>query len=842
MKTPLTLLCALLLWQSGVGQTHRTVELLDTGWRFALGAYPDAPLPGFDDSQWQMVSVPHDWAIAGPFDMNNDLRYTRIIEDGDKTAKLRTGFTGSLPTTGIGWYRKRFTLPDTRPGDRIRIEFDGVMNNSTVWLNGQQIGGWRYGYVSFPVDGTNAFRPGEENLLVVKVDNLPEMSRFYSGAGIYRNVRLVKTSPLHVGYCGTFVRTPLVTAKKVVAEISTEVENYTGKTVRLKLVTEIYGPDGKLADTKVSGATAENPAIATEALNNGAPSKAKSHTQPLFDQRFEIKNPALWDTECPNLYRAVSKLYAEGELCDTYETTFGLRDVQFDAEKGMTLNGRPLKIKGVCLHHDLGPLGAAVNERATQRQLQIMKEMGCNAIRTSHNPPSPELLRLCDEMGLLVQVEFFDEWEEGKCPNGYNKYFGNWAATDITATIRRDRNHPSVIMWSIGNEVREQTKPRGGEIAAYLAAAVRAQDTTRPTTCAFNSHTEAIQNGMADAVDLVGFNYKPYDYGRIHNEAPQYILYGSETASAISSRGVYKLPAQDFRGAWYPDYQISSYGMDYVPWGCVPDTEFAAQEDNTFSLGEFVWTGFDYLGEPTPYNEGAPSRSSYFGIVDLAGLPKDSYYLYKSHWSDKPVLHLLPHWNWEGNEGSVVPVVCYTNYPRAELFINGESQGVREKNRAEKYGRYRLMWPETRYEPGELKVVAYDKEGNLCGEEIVRTAGVPARIVLTADRTEPQADGKDLVFITAQVVDKEGNPCPTATSILYFSVHGNGRLKALCNGDATDQTSFASNYMRLFSGKLVAVVETTRQAGDITVTAISDRLANGTVRLNSQAVPIFPEK
>ncbi len=820
MKNFLILLSLALLWQSGTGQTPRTVELLDTGWRFALGAYPDASSPDFDDAQWQTVSVPHDWAISGPFNMNNDLRYTRIIEDGDKTAKLRTGFTGSLPTTGIGWYRKRIFVPDAKPGDRIHFEFDGVMSNSTVWLNGQELGGWPYGYTSFMVDGTEAFRFGEENVLVVKANNPPEMSRFYSGAGIYRNVRLVKTSSVYIPYCGTYIRTPLVTEKKAVAEIETEVMNYAEGSPRLRLVTEIYGPDGQLTAT----------ATATSLVD-------KKQGSPIFQQRFEVKHPALWDTEHPNLYRAVSKLYADGELSDTYETVFGFRDVRFDAEKGMTLNGHPIKIKGVCLHHDLGPLGAAVNERATQRQLQIMKEMGCNAIRTSHNPPSPELLRLCDEMGLMVQVEFFDEWEEGKCPNGYNQHFQDWAVRDITLTVRRDRNHPCVIMWSIGNEVREQTKPRGGFIAQTLAAAVRAQDLTHPTTGAFNSHTEAIANGLADAIDLVGFNYKPYDYGRIHQEAPKYILYGSETASAISSRGVYKLPAQDFRGAWYSDYQISSYGMDYVPWGCVPDTEFAAQEDNVFSLGEFVWTGFDYLGEPTPYNEGAPSRSSYFGIVDLAGLPKDSYYLYQSHWSDKPVLHLLPHWNWDGHEGNIVPVVCYTSYPKAELFINGKSQGIQEKDPAEKYGRYRLMWPETIYEPGELKVVAYDQAGSACAEEIIRTAGIPAKIVLTADRTKPQADGKDLVFITAQVVDQQGNPCPTATSMLYFSVHGQGRLKALCNGDPTDQTSFVSNYMRLFSGKLVAVVETTRQAGEIIVSAISDRLANGSVTLHSQALP-----
>lgn len=432
------------------------------------------------------------------------------------------------------------------------------------------------------------------------------------------------------------------------------------------------------------------------------------------------------------------------------------------------MNGQSVKLKGICLHHDLGPLGAAVNMRAIERQLEIMQEMGCNAIRTSHNPPAPELLELCDRMGFVVQVEAFDEWRTGKNTNGYHCYFDDWAERDLQAMIRRDRNHPSVIMWSIGNEVREQGKVEGAEIARWLTEICHREDPTRPTTAGFNGHIAAIKNGLADAVDLVGFNYKPHDYQKKHEAYPNYILYGSETASTVSSRGEYKFPVAEKRKAYYEDYHVSSYDLEYPNWASTPDTEFEQQDDCEFIFGEFVWTGFDYLGEPTPYNAGTPARSSYFGIVDLAGIKKDRYYLYQSKWSNHPVLHLLPHWNWEDRLGQNVPVFCYTNYPKAELFVNGKSMGVKGKNRRNKYERYRLMWKDVIYQPGEIKVVAYGDDGIPADTVSIKTAGNTYRLRTVVDRREITADGRDLAFVTVEVVDKEGNLCPRADNLLFL--------------------------------------------------------------------------
>lgn len=515
----------------------------------------------------------------------------------------------------------------------------------------------------------------------------------------------------------------------------------------------------------------------------------------------------------PYLYKVVSNVYVGDKLYDTYNTSMGFRSFKFDKDKGFFLNGENVKLKGVCLHHDLGPLGAAVNYRALERQLKIMQEMGCNAIRTSHNPPTPELLELCDKMGFLVQVEAFDEWRIGKNRNGYNILFDEWAERDLTAMIHRDRNHPSVIMWSIGNEVREQNYNKGAETARFLTDICHREDPTRPVTAGFNSHNNAIKNGLADVVDIVGFNYKPHDYKNKHEKFPDYIIYGSETASTVSSRGVYKFPVKEWKSAYYDDYHVSSYDLEYPGWASTPDTEFLQQDECSFIAGEFVWTGFDYLGEPTPYNEGTPARSSYFGIVDLAGLKKDRFYLYQSRWSDKPVLHVLPHWNWEERIGENVPVYCYTNYPKAELFVNGKSMGVRWKSNNSKYERYRLMWNDVVYQPGEIKVVAYKEDGSVAETQVVKTAGRSYRIRTTVDRREISADGKDLAFVTIEVIDKDGNLCPRADNLLFFDVEGAASLKAVCNGDPTDQTSFASDYMRTFNGKLVVVLQASDKSG-----------------------------
>lgn len=782
----------------------RSITLLDENWKFKKGEMLNEEKNSFDDSNWEKVTVPHDWAILGNFDMNIDAQLVKVIEDGDKVPELRTGRTGSLPIFGTAWYRKVLPISSEDKNRRIFIEFDGVMSRAKVYLNGNYVGERPYGYSSFSFDITKFVKFGEANNLAVRVENKPESSRWYSGAGIYRNVRLVKTDEAYVAHWGTYINTPVVTSKSAEVSIQTEIECSNKAKVEVKLLTEIYSSKGD----KV--ATSSTKQIVTD------------HQQ--YIQKLQIKSPQLWSVESPNLYTAVSKVYVNDVLRDEYKTVFGCRSIRFDKDKAFFLNEKPVKIKGVCMHHDLGPLGAAVNRRATERQLEIMKEMGANAIRTSHNPPSLELLQLCDSMGLMVMVEAFDEWKNGKNLNGYGQFFDAWADKDIRSMIQRDRNHPSIIMWSIGNEIREQGMSNGKETAQFLANICREEDKTRPVTAGFNTHLPAIKNGLTDAVDLVGFNYKPWDYNNQHKEKPNYILFGSETASTVSSRGEYYFPVKEIKGVWHDNYQVSSYDLEYPKWAQTPDTEFEMQDDCEFILGEFVWTGFDYLGEPTPYNEGTPARSSYFGIVDLAGLKKDRFYLYQSHWSDTPMLHLLPHWNWSDRLGQNVPVYCYTNYPKAELFVNGKSMGVKQKDKSNKYSRYRLMWNDVVYQPGEIKVVAYNEKNVAVKEEIIRTAGEAYSLKITPDRNVIKAGGKDLSFVTIEVCDKEGNLCPRANNLLFFSVSGTGKLKALCNGDAIDQTSFGSNYMRAFNGKIVAVIESGKESGEIALNVSGGKL------------------
>ncbi len=810
MKSLIGLFSLLLFVHIANSQSTRSVQLLDKDWRFINAEVVDAATLKCNDSQWQSVVVPHDWAILGKFDMNIDRQYVQVKADGESTAQLRTGRTGALPTFGVGWYRKVLPITVADNNKNISIEFDGAMSLAKVYLNGEFVGEQPYGYSSFTFNISKFIRVGKENVMAVRLENKPESSRWYSGAGIYRNVRLVKTAPVHVAHWGTFITTPTVNTKSAEVNIKTEVVGTTDKAT-VKLVTEVYTKKGEKVST-----------VATT---------QKMTEKLLFNQSLKIKNPQLWSIESPNLYTAFSKVYVNNVLVDEYKTTFGCRSIRFDKDKGFFLNEKPVKIQGVCLHHDLGPLGAAVNYRATLRQLEIMKEMGANAIRTSHNPPSPELLQICDSIGLLVDVEAFDEWKHGKNKNGYGLYFDEWSQRDIRAMVHRDRNHPSVIMWSIGNEIHEQNMPEGKEIARKLADACREEDPTRPTTAGFNGHTAAIKNGLADVVDVVGFNYKPHDYKKKHADYPNYVILASETASTVSSRGEYKFPVKENKGAWYDDYQVSSYDMEYPSWATTPDTEFEAQDDNEFVLGEFVWTGFDYLGEPTPYNEGTPARSSYFGIVDLAGLKKDRFYLYQSKWSATPMLHVLPHWNWPDRLGQNVPVYCYTNYPKAELFVNGKSMGVKQKDKSNKYTRYRLMWKDVVYQPGEIKVVAYDENNKAVAEQIIKTAGKSHTLRLTADRTTIKSGGKDLSFITVEVVDKDGNLCPRASNLLFFEVSGNGKLKAVCNGNAIDQTSFGSNYMNAFNGKIVAIIESGDAASEVVLSVSGGKLLKQEVKI-----------
>ena len=789
-------------------QTRHSIPL-KYDWRFTRADVAGAD-PSFDDSQWQTVRVPHDWAIAGPFDKDHDLQFTMIWEDGERKPREHTARTGGLPHVGIGWYRKRFALDSSLEGKRVWAEFDGVMSHSTVFVNGQEAGSWPYGYASFRLDVTHLVRFGEENLLAVRVDNKPCASRWYPGAGLYRHVRLTVVNPIHVAHWGTCVTVPRIDRDAATVNVRTEVENQTAESVDVELATTIYDPQGRVvAEATCAQAMAEEGCV---------------------EQTFELSDVARWDIDSPQLYRAVSGVVVDGEEVDEYETRFGIREVRFDANEGFFLNGRSLKMNGVCQHHDLGPLGAAVSRRGIERQLQMLKLMGCNAIRTSHNPPAPELLDLCDEMGFLVLDEAFDEWTVAKVDNGYHVLFDEWAERDLAAMIRRDRNHPCIIMWSIGNEIGEQGKEDGAKVAQFLTDICHREDPTRPVTAGFNNPDGAIQNALADVVDIPGWNYKPFKYLPYHDEHPDWIMYGSETESCVSSRGEYYFPVEEEREVLRDTLHITSYDMAAPNWGYQPDYEFQAQDACPFIMGEFVWTGWDYLGEPTPYKEEWPSRSSYFGIIDLCGIPKDRFYLYQSKWADTPVLHLLPHWNWEGREGEITPVYCYTSYDSAELFLNGRSLGVRTKNPNGLFDRYRLIWDDVKYEPGELKVVALDGDGKPVAEQVVKTAGPPARIELAPDRDEIAADGDDLCFVTVRIVDGDGNLCPDADNVVRFAVDGPAEIAAVGNGDPTSTDPFQADWRRAFHGMCVLILRSRPGVqGQVRAQARCDGLPSQTV-------------
>ncbi len=765
---PALWLGALLAAQPAAHAQGRQETLLTTGWKFTKGDVANAAAPQFNDAKWQTVSIPHDWAIFGPFDGRNDAQVVKIAENQEQTATLKSGRTGGLPFIGTGWYRRRLEVPGFGPGKRAVLLFDGAMSDAHVFVNGQEIGSWPYGYNSFSFDITSALRADGNNTLAVRLTNQPEASRWYPGAGLYRNVHLIVTGDVHVPVWGTYLTTPEINAQFAKVKLRTQVETPGNAFQPLRLETEIRDPSGAVV------ATSSTDLLATDGQT--------------FEQNIVVPQPRLWSPETPVLYAATSKLYAGNELKDTYKTPFGIRSFKFEAGKGFSLNGQTRKFKGVCNHHDLGPLGAAVNVAALRHQLAILKDMGCDAIRTSHNMPAPELVQLCDEMGFMMMVEAFDEWKTPKVKNGYSQYFDQWSERDIVNMVHRDRNHPSVIMWSIGNEVPDQDEPGGGKIAKRLQDIVHREDPTRPVTAGMNRLEPSVANNFASVLDIAGFNYKPARYAWANDKLPQGFILGSETASTVSSRGVYKFPVEKAKDRKYPDNQSSSYDLEVCPWSQTPDEEFAKQDDLEFVIGEFVWTGFDYLGEPTPYDEVWPSHSSYFGIVDLAGLPKDRYYLYRAKWNPTaPTVHLLPHWTWPGREGQPTHVYCYTNAPSAELFVNGVSQGRQTKGKSDQpQTRYRLMWNDVKYAPGSIKVVAYDAQGQAVGEETVRTAGAPHHIRLVPDRTALAADGQDLAYVTARVEDKDGNLCPDATQQLRFAVSGAGKFRAVGNGDATN--------------------------------------------------------
>lgn len=789
---------------------QRSEYLLEKGWKFTKGEVSNAEMPAFNDAKWETVDIPHDWAIFGPFDKNNDLQNVAVTQNFETQASLKTGRTGGLPYVGIGWYRTTF---HSTPGKQTTLIFDGAMSEARVFVNGKEACFWPCGYNSFYCDVTSLVNEdGKNNTLAVRLENRPQSSRWYPGAGLYRNVHVVTTEKIHVPVWGTQITTPYVKDEYASVCLRTTILN-AGK-IELTVVTDIMDADGQVVSTKTNKGV----------INHGQP----------FTQNFIVERPKLWSPETPVLYKAVSKIYSGDTLLDTYSTRFGIRTIEYIADKGFYLNGKRRKFQGVCNHHDLGPLGAAINVAALRHQLTLLKEMGCDAIRTSHNMPAPELVELCDEMGFMMMLEPFDEWDIAKCDNGYHRFFNEWAEKDMVNMLRQYRNNPCVVMWSIGNEVPTQWSPEGYKVAKFLQDICHREDPTRPVTCGMDQVKSVLANGFAAMLDIPGLNYRAHLYDEAYERLPQNIILGSETSSTVSSRGVYKFPVERKAGAMYDDHQSSSYDLEYCSWSNIPDIDFARAEDHEWTIGQFVWTGFDYLGEPSPYDTNAwPNHSSMFGIIDLASIPKDRYYLYRSVWNkEAETLHILPHWNWEGREGEKTPVFVYTNYPSAELFINGKSYGRQTKHKnGTVENRYRLMWHDAVYQPGEVRVVAYDEQGNPVAEKTVRTAGKPHHIELVTDRSSLQADGKDLAYVTLRIVDKDGNLCPNDGRLVSFKVKGAGKYRASANGDPTCLDLFHKPEMHAFGGMLTVIVQSGEKTGEIELQATAKGIKTGTIRI-----------
>ncbi|MDR1090606.1 MAG: DUF4982 domain-containing protein [Prevotella sp.] len=795
-------------------QTFRNEFLIEKNWKFSKGDFNEAALTGFNDRNWETVTVPHDWAIYGPFDRKHDLQETAVTQNGETVATVKTGRTGGLPYVGIGWYRNTFDIADFEKGQkRVSLLFDGAMSEACVYVNGREAIFWPFGYNSFHCDVTDLLNAdGKNNTLAVRLENKPQSSRWYPGAGLYRNVHVIVTNEIHIPVWGTYITTPFVSGEYASVNLKTEIENSGNNDIRI--VTEITDAEGTVVSTKDN----------TQKINHDK----------AFEQNFIVNNPDLWTPENPCLYKAVSKVYIKGKLTDEYTTRFGIRDIKLIADKGFFLNGEKRKFQGVCNHHDLGPLGTAINVAALRRQLTMLKDMGCDAIRTAHNMPAPELVELCDEMGFMMMIEPFDEWEIAKCINGYHRFFNEWAEKDMVNMLRNYRNNACVVMWSIGNEVPTQCSDEGYKIASFLQDICHREDPSRPVTCGMDQVTCVLNNGFAAMLDVPGFNYRANRYVEAYEKLPQNLVLGSETSSTVSSRGVYKFPVEKKADAIYGDHQSSSYDLEYCSWSNIPDDDFALADDYEWTMGQFVWTGFDYLGEPSPYDTDAwPSHSSMFGIIDLASIPKDRYYLYRSIWNkNENTLHILPHWNWKGREGKETPVFVYTNYPTAELFINGKSYGKQTKNNSTVQNRYRLMWMNAIYESGEVKVVAYDNNGNAVEEKTVKTAGNPYRIELLPDRKQISADGKDLVYINVRVVDKDGNICPLDRRMINFTVKGNGTYRAAANGDPTSLDLFHLPQMPLFNGQLTAIAQAGERNGKLVFEANAKSLKPAIIEID----------
>jgi len=837
--TSVIFLLSLLIWGTGsllAQNSPRTRESFNQGWKFikyfnastATATSDREPeglqLPPADDSKWRTLDLPHDWAIEGPF--------SDTLENN----------SGLLPWKGIGWYRKHFTVNETDKGKRIYIDFDGAMAYAEVWLNGKYVGGWPYGYTSFRLDLTPYLNTGNDNLIAVRLDTKSWDSRWYPGAGIYRNVWLVKTTQLHISHNGVFCTTPEVKKESAVLSVKTEVESHLDQPAAVTIKAAVYKLNEK---GEASGAPVAESITATATIP-----AAGDHT---FRLDIPVKEPALWNLDDPQLYKVAVSLMQGNSVTDIYETNFGFRTLEFTARDGFFLNGKRVEVKGVCNHHDLGALGAAFNNRAAERQIEILKEMGCNAIRTSHNPPAPELLDLCDRMGMLVQDEAFDAWKTPKKPNDYNKLFYAWHDEDLRAMVRRDRNHPSVFIWSSGNEVNDQNNPA---LSESLRNIIKSEDNTRPVTVGCN-WDESGTNGFQKTVDVFGINYRLYRYDAFFTfkDNDNLPFHSTESASTVSSRGEYFFPVvQGDLNNNLPGkgiFQVSSYDLSYPAWASTADQQWEMQDKYPGVFGEFVWTGFDYIGEPTPYGGDltglrpgtrrydmakelldrqnvteVPSRSSYFGILDLAGFKKDRFYLYQSKWRPElPMAHILPHWNWPERKGKVTPVHVYTSGDEAELFLNGKSLGRKKKGRYE----YRLKWDDVVYQPGELAVVAY-REGAKWAEDTMVTTGRAAILAASADRASVKADGSDLVFITVEIKDKDKLLVPRSSNLVNFSIEGPGKIVAVDNGDATSHDPFQADYRNAYNGMCLVIVRAEKGAsGSFVVKAASKGLKGSEV-------------
>lgn len=802
----------------------------DEGWKFNLGDSAAYSQPDFNDSSWRSLNLPHDWAIEGDFSKENP-----------------SGTGGGALPGGIGWYRKTFTVPGYKEGEKVYIDFDGAYMNTTVYINGHELGTRPYGYASFSYDITPWLKKGD-NVIAVKVDNSDQPnSRWYSGCGIYRHVWLRKLDAIHVAQWGTYVTTSDITPDSATVNIATTVDNTSAADAEVTLTTRVIDPQGKVAAT-------------VTASDNIAAGKSAT-----VNQTARVADPQLWSLDNPALYSVVTDVAVGGKTVDTYQTTTGIRTIEFTADKGFFLNGEQVKINGVCMHHDLGALGAAVNTRAIRRQLEILQEMGVNAYRASHNPPAPEVLALCDSMGILVMDEAFDMWRKRKTERDYARFFDEWHERDLTDLVTRDRNHPSIIMWSIGNEVLEQWSDAAADtlsleeanlilnfghgadklakdgdemsvnsmLTAKLADIVKQLDPTRPVTAGMNEPNPGNHLIKSGALDVIGLNYHDEWYDDAEKNYPGKPLLGSETVSALMTRGYYKNPSDSIIIApkrWDipyedPSFACSAYDNEHVPWGTTHENSLRRMKDDRV-MGQFIWTGFDYIGEPTPY--GWPARSSYFGIVDLAGFPKDVYYMYQSEWRpDKTVLHLFPHWNW--TPGQTVDLLAYyNNADEVELFVNGKSQGVRSKGD----GEYHVVW-RVPFEPGTIKAVSR-KAGKTVAEQVINTAGEPAQIRLTPDRATIAADGNDLSFVTVEILDSDGNLCPTAVNEVTFTVEGAGQNEGVDNGNPISLERFKADSRKAMAGKALLIVRNNGKKGDINVKAVSPGLSDATVTLKAK--------